>query len=120
MVFALDKDDGGLRAFPSAAEAAAQCKAVDVEDGFWLFFSDDGSPLEARLERGSRPADSAAAPGAYILQRAMSGRWLQERLDQVTRVEGCGLATVADLVESLKINRGKRVAGGAPTKQRGM
>ena len=48
MVFALDKDDGGLFAFPSAAEAAAHCKGIDVEDGFWRFFAEDGSPLEAR------------------------------------------------------------------------
>jgi hypothetical protein len=46
----------------------------------------------------------------------MSGRWLQERLDQVTRVEGCGLTTLEELVETLKINRGKRVL----PQQRGM
>jgi hypothetical protein len=40
----------------------------------------------------------------------MSGRWLQERLDQVETVEGCGLASVEGLVELLKINRGKRAA----------
>ena len=39
MVFALDTDDGRLRAFPSADGAAAHCKAVDVEDGYWLFFA---------------------------------------------------------------------------------
>ena len=120
MVFALDTDDGGLRAFAFTAEAAAHCKGVDVEDGFWLFFAEDGSPLEARFERVTQPADPEAVPLAYVLQRAMSGRWLQERLAQVTWVEGCGLTTIGELVETLKINRGKRVAPGAPTKQRGM
>jgi|SRR5579862_92411 len=100
MVFALDNDDGALHAFPSIAEAAAHCKGVDVEDGFWRFFDEDGSPLEARRE---------AASSAYTLQRAMSGLWLQERLPQVVTVRGCGLTTVAELVETLKINRGKRV-----------
>jgi hypothetical protein len=104
MVFALDKDDGVLHALPSSAEAATHCKGVDVQDGFWLFFAEDGSPLEARFE----PEDSD--PGAYTLQRAMSGLWLQERLDQVASVRGCGLTTIAELVETLKINRGKRVA----------
>ena len=43
MVFALDNDDGGLHAFPSPVEAAAHCKGVDVDDGYWRFFADDGS-----------------------------------------------------------------------------
>lgn len=112
MVFALDTDDGRLLALPSAAEAAAHCKGVDVEDGYWLFFADDGSPLEARFDLVNRPGTPAAVAGAYILQRAMSGRWLQERLAQVLTVAGCGLTTVVELVEALKINRGKRAARG--------
>ena len=112
MLFALDTDDGGLLAFSTTAEAAAHCKGIDVKDGFWLFFDEDGSPLEARFERLNQTGDSALSPGAYILQRAMSGLWLQERLAQVTRVEGCSLSTVAELVETLKVNRGKRAAAG--------
>jgi hypothetical protein len=103
MVFALDMDDGTLLAFASAAEAVAHCKAVDVEDGYWRLYSEDGSPLEARYE----PED-AALPRAYTLQRAMSGLWLQERLSKVATVRGCGLATIEDLVEILKVNRGRR------------
>lgn len=102
MVYALDKDNGNLRAFPSAAEAAAHCKAVDVEDGYWLFFSQDGTPLEARFERGNQSANPGAVVGAYVLQRAMSGRWLQERLAQVRTVEGCGITTITELVETWK------------------
>jgi hypothetical protein len=109
MLFALDKDDGRLLVLASPDEAAAHCKPVDVEDGFWLFFADDGSPLEARFLRLHNPGDRDTPPSAYVLERAMSGRWLQERLEQVTSVEGCGLASVADAAEILKINRGKRV-----------
>jgi hypothetical protein len=107
MLFALDKDDGTLVAFPSAAETVASCKAVDVQDGYWRLFADDGSPLEARFERRDETAN-ATLPRAYALERAMSGLWLQERLAQVATVSGCGLSTVEDLVEILKINRGKR------------
>jgi hypothetical protein len=39
----------------------------------------------------------------------MSGRWLQERLDDVTAVRGCGLATVEAVADTLKVNRMKRV-----------
>ena len=100
MVYALDKDNGSLLAFPSAAEAAAHCKGVDVQDGYWLFFSQDGTPLEARFERGNQAANPAAVVGAYILQRAMSGRWLQERLAEVRTVKGCGITTITELVET--------------------
>ena len=109
MLLALDKDDGSIVAFPSFDEAVAHCKGVDVRDGFWLLFDDDGSPLEARFEHPDLPANPARLSHAYTLQRAMSGRWLQERLGQVTRVEGCGLSSVAELEETLKINRGKRI-----------
>jgi hypothetical protein len=109
MVFALAKGNGGLLAFPAAGDAAAHCSAMEVRAGAWLFFSDDGSPLEARFD----PPDPRRAPAesvsAYILQRAMAGLWLQERLAQVKRVEGCGLASVAELVELLKVNRSKRI-----------
>jgi hypothetical protein len=108
VIFALDSDDGGLHAFASVEEAAAHCKGVDVYDGFWRFFAEDGSPLEARQDASAEPGD-ADPVYAYTLQRAMSGLWLQERLAQVVTVGGCGLTTVAELVEVLKINRGKRV-----------
>ena len=103
-MFALSTRDGGLRAFAGGAEAAAHCKAVDVRNRGWLFFSDDGSPLEARF------VPPLAASTTYELHRAMSGRWLQERLAEVKKVEGGGLKTVAEVVETLKVNRGKRIA----------
>lgn len=111
MVFALDRDSGALLALASALEAAAHCKAIDVKDGYWLFFAEDGSPLEARFEHPDGADDAVEGPGPFSLQRAMSGLWLQERLDKVATVTGCGLATLEDLAEILKINRGKRAAG---------
>ena len=108
MVFALDKDNGELLVLASPVDAAAHCKPVDVQDGFWLFFADDGSPLEPRFDYADDPDEP---PGLYSLERAMSGRWLQERLDTVVNVNGGGLATVDDLTETLKINRGMRVVG---------
>jgi hypothetical protein len=110
MVFALDKDDGTVRAFSTTDEAPEHCKGIDVKDGFWLFFAEDGSPLEPRFGRVNQAGDTAQLADVYILQRAMQGLWLQERLAQVTRVEGCGLSTVDELVETLRVNRAKRAA----------
>jgi hypothetical protein len=104
MVFALATNTGRLTAFPSADDAEAYCEGVDVERGLWFFYSEDGSPLEARFRR---PAN-----GTYALARAVSGLWLQERLAQVRSVEGCDLTTLPEVVELLKVNRGKRAAMG--------
>ena len=104
IAFALATDTGNLTAFPSIDEAEASCEGADVEKGLWLFFSEDGSPLEARFRR---PAN-----GTYVLLRAISGLWLQERLEEVRSVTGCGLTTLPEVVEHLKIERGKRAARG--------
>ena len=110
VVFALARSNGALRAFASVVDATCSCEGSEVKKSTWHFFADDGSPLEARFERpGPQDKDTTAA-GAYMLHRAMSGLWLQERLEQVRKIEGCGLASVADLVELLKVNRSKRVA----------
>ncbi len=109
VVFALDKDDGALQAFASIAEAVAHCKSVDVADGYWRFFAEDGSPLDAQWERVVEPGSDDHAFGGYTLVRAMSGLWLQERLAEIVTVAGCGLTTMGDLAETLRINRGKRV-----------
>src|SRR5687768_9869786 len=101
MLFAFDRDDGSVLVFASAAEAAAHCKGVDVRDGFWLLYADDGSPLEARFVHPERPDGAPPASHDFVLQRAMSGRWLQERVAEVRSVEGCGLTSVAELVEML-------------------
>jgi hypothetical protein len=108
MLFALDKDTGEVLALSSPIEAPDRCKPIDVQDGFWLFFADDGSPLEARFDPSDDPDE---IPGPYSLERAMSGRWLQERFDEIRTVSGGGLSTVDGLAELLRINRGKRVAG---------
>lgn len=108
VVFALDTDNGSLRAFESAQAAAAHCKGVDVHDGYWRFFADDGSPLEARFERPAA-AETGDLVSNYTLQRAMSGLWLQERLAQVSSVAGCELASIDELEEILRRNRGKRI-----------
>ena len=108
MAFALAIRDGRVVAFATPEEAARHCKGIDVEDGLWLFFAEDGSPLVAKFERPNLRVGGSLVSGTYSLQRPPSGKWLQERLELVRAVEGCDVDTVDDLVELLKINRGKR------------
>lgn len=109
MLFAFDKDTGEVLVLASPVEAPHRCKPIDVKDGFWLFFADDGSPLEPRFDPTDDPDD---LPGPYSLERAMSGRWLQERLERVASMTGGGVADVEGLAELLKINQGKRIPSG--------
>jgi hypothetical protein len=113
MLFALDREDGRVVAFSSESDISRHCKDVDVRDGYWLFYADDGSPLEARFLYPDRGGDAPPPSDEFALQRAMSGRWLQERIAEVTSVEGCGLSSSAELLEMLKINRGQRISPGA-------
>ena len=106
MLFAMDKETGEVRVLDSPFEAPERCKPVDVQDGYWLFFSDDGSPLEPRFDPGE---SLDYPPGPYSLERAMSGLWLQERLEKVTAILGGGIGDVEGLAELLRINRGKRI-----------
>jgi hypothetical protein len=109
MVFALDKESGELLVLSSPIEAETHCKPIDVKDGFWLFFAEDGSPLEARFENPSVP-DDVIHPGRFSLERPMSGLWLQERLERVGNVSGCGLSTKEEVLDTLRANRAKRAA----------
>jgi hypothetical protein len=109
MVFALDKESGELLVLASPLDAPAHCKPIDVKDDFWIFFAEDGSPLEAWFEDPAHADESPDAPGEFALERAMSGLWLQERLEQVTTVKGCGFTTAEAGAETLKANRLKRV-----------
>ena len=109
MMFALDKDSGELLVLSSPLDAPRHCKPIDVKDGYWLFFADDGSPLEAWFDDPAGPDDSAQAPGDFALERGISGLWLQERLDQVSAVKGCGFTAVVGVAEILRLNRSKRV-----------
>jgi hypothetical protein len=90
MVFAFATDDRTLFAFPSEADAAAYAEGVDVEDGMWLFFAQDGTPLEPVFTTPNETGRFTVGSGVYRLERA-SGKHagtLLELLPQVASVEG--------------------------------
>ena len=46
MIFAVETEERTLRAFLNEADAIAACEGLDVEATIWLFWSNDGTPLE--------------------------------------------------------------------------
>ena len=46
MIFAVETEERTLRVSKDEAEAVAACDGLDVEAAVWLFWSNDGMPLE--------------------------------------------------------------------------
>ena len=100
MVFALATDDGNLMVFASAAQAEAYCEGVDVEDGVWSFFAENGAPLSARFDRPNERGRFAVVSATYTLEPA-AGPWLHDRLAEVRGVEGGGFGSIAEVKSHL-------------------
>ena len=90
MIFVFATDDRTLYAFPSEAEATAYAEGIDVEDGVWLFFGQDGTPLEPVFTRPNERGTITVRSGVYRLQQASSKQaiTLLELLPRVAAVEG--------------------------------
>jgi hypothetical protein len=100
MVFALATDDRSLMVFATETEAIAYCEGIDVEEGVWLFFANDGSPLEPYFSRPSQRGRLVVVSGTYTLRPAKLGSLpaLRDRLHEVTSVEGVpGISSIADV-----------------------
>jgi hypothetical protein len=100
MVFALAKDDRTLKVFATEADAISYCEGIDVEEGGWLFFANDGLPLEPHFSHPSRRGTWTVTSGIYSL-RPSSIRvnpTLRDRLHEVVSVDGIpGISTIADV-----------------------
>jgi hypothetical protein len=103
MIFGLATDDGGLMAFATDADAISYCEGIDVENGEWSFFANDGAPLEAHFTAPNRKGSFTVASGTYVLRPAASSPPLRSVLSNVRYVEGQGLHTIAD-VEAVLAN----------------
>ena len=100
MIFAFATDDRSLMVFVSEAEAIAYCEGIDVEEGGWLFFANDGSPLEPHFSRPSHRGTFSVESGEYTLRPAKPGNdlSLRERLSEIASVEGMpGISNIADV-----------------------
>jgi len=97
VIFALSTDDRTLSVFATAAEAIGYCEGIDVEDGVWLFFANDGTPLKPTFTSPNRRGVILVGSGTYILEPASVGVHLCDALKGVAAVEGSGMSSVDDV-----------------------
>lgn len=101
-VFALARDHT-LQAFDSVDAMSEQVDALEVEDGWWMFYDHDGHALEVSWTRLNRRGLLRSEAGHYQLRRAGSDSSrgpLQHRLATVDQVRGA-MRSLAEVREQL-------------------
>jgi hypothetical protein len=100
MIFAIATDDLGLMVFATPPDAVAYCEGIDVQQGGWEFYGEDGRPWEAKFTRAATAGRFVVDSGEYTLMPSSQTGLpsLRERLDLVRYVEGVpGLSSIADI-----------------------
>lgn len=87
MIFALATDEMNLLVFPASQEATACCEGIDVEAGVWLFWNEDGLPLQPDFLTPNRDGRLSVVSGIYRLIPAPSGRTLAEILGDIRAMD---------------------------------
>ena len=102
MIFAIETEERTLRAFETEAEAIAACEGLDVEAAIWLFWSNDGTPLEPVFTVPNRRGFLIVTNGAYYLKPAgaIHHAHLREAVDEVLSFEGPEPANSAAAVKA--------------------
>lgn len=91
MIFAAETEERALHVFHDADTAASYCEGLAVEATLWLFWDDDGAPLEACFTIPNKRGLFTAQNGLYHLVPAGPGAqvtFLQEALEQIRHVIG--------------------------------
>lgn len=91
MVFAAETEERSLHVFPDQDTAASYCEGPAVEATIWLFWDDDGAPLEPCFTIPNKRGLFTAQNGLYHLvpaTRSAQGTFLQEALEQIRQVVG--------------------------------
>lgn len=88
MCFIYSTDDRSLIAFETEAEAIAYAEGADVENGEWLFYAEDGKPLEPRFITPNETTRFTVLSGRYGLQPTLQGKHLRDVLNDVGTFAG--------------------------------
>jgi hypothetical protein len=111
MIFAVETEERSLYAFESEAQAIAACEGLDVEAALWLFWGNDGSPLEPVFTVPNKRGLFSAKNGTYHLSPAAEDHraHLSEALEEVLHYESKPPLSTAQGVKSHLV-----AAAGAP------
>ena len=115
MIFAFATDDRTLMVFPDESKAIAYCEGIDVEEGNWLFFNDDGNQLDVEFTTPNIHGSFSVVSGVYSLRPSakVPTKSLLEVLEDVGNVEGePPLNTVAEIKKLLTLR-----SSGTPQKR---
>jgi hypothetical protein len=90
MIFAAETEERALHVFPDAETAASYCEGLAVEATLWVFWDDDGSPLEPQFTIPNQRGLFTGTNGTYHLVKRTAGQqtFLQETLEQIRHVVG--------------------------------
>lgn len=90
MIFAAETEERSLHVFPDAETAASYCEGIDVEATVWLFWDDEGMPLEPQFTIPNKRGLFTGTNGTYHLVKARNVQRgiLQEALEQIRQVIG--------------------------------
>jgi hypothetical protein len=102
MIFVVETEERTLQAFASEAEAISACEALDVEARTWLFWSNDGTPLEPVFTVPNKRGLFTVQNGVYHLQPAtvLHHAHLNEAIDEVLNFEGPEPASSAQAIKA--------------------
>jgi hypothetical protein len=90
MIFAAETEECSLHVFPDAETAASYCEGLAVEATLWVFWDDDGSPMEPQFTIPNQRGLFTGKNGTYHLVKGSSEQqtFLQETLDHIRQVIG--------------------------------
>jgi hypothetical protein len=102
MIFAIETEERTLYAFESEAQAIAACEGLDVEAAVWLFWADDGSPLEPMFTVPNKRGLFKVKSGTYHLVPSSEEHHahLAEALEEIFHYEATAPLNTAQGVRS--------------------
>jgi hypothetical protein len=102
MIFVVETEEQTLRAFENEGEAIAACEGIDVEAAIWLFWSNDGTPLEPVFTVPNKRGLFTVKNGVYFLKTAEAHHHthLNEAVDEILNFEGPEPLTSAAAVKA--------------------
>ena len=102
MIFVVETEERTLYAFESEAAAVASCEALDVEAAIWLFWANDGTPLEPVFTTPNKRGLLSVKNGTYHLQptQGVHHAHLSEAVDEVLNFEAMGSLSSPEAVKA--------------------